>query len=122
MRVELRPTRPEDLPYVIGEPLPHRIKAITALADGVVLGVGGLVFKEGTAFAFVAMTDDARKYPMAIHRAGLMAMRMIRDTRLPRVIAQAQPDNPAAERWLVRLGFAPMETAAGRVFVWRRPT
>jgi hypothetical protein len=117
MRVELRPTVAADLPQVIGEPLPHRIRAITALADGRVLGIGGIGFRpDGAVIAFVQMAAEARKYPAAIHRAGLAAMRMVRASGVPRVLAEAQPGNPAAARWLERLGF----TRLGDVYVWRR--
>ena len=35
------------------------------------------------------------------------------------VVAEAQPGNPAAERWLLRLGFKPIEIAGQQAFVWR---
>lgn len=124
MRVLLRPTVAADLPHLrhlIGEKLPHRIQAITALADGLVIGIGGFGFRpDGTVIAFVAMTDEARQYPAAIHRAGLMAMAMIRRSGAPLVVAEAQPGNPAAERWLMRLGFEPAEISGQRIFIWER--
>jgi hypothetical protein len=121
MRVTLRPTVPADLPHVTSEPAPYRIRAITALAGEKVLGVGGIGYRpDGTVIAFVAMIEEARKYPVAIHRAGLMAMRMIRDTGLPVVVAEAQANNPAAEPWLLRLGFRRREVAGHEVFVWER--
>lgn len=121
MRIELRPTVPADLPCVIGEPLPHRIKALTALAGDKVVGIGGIGFRpDGTVIAFVHMNEEAKRYPAAIHRAGLAAMDMIRASRVPLVVAEAQPGNPAAIRWLKRLGFAPMTIKGEQVFVWRR--
>lgn len=121
MRVTLRPTIAEDLPHVIGEDLPHRIRAITALAGDQVLGVGGIGYRpDGTVIAFVAMLDEARKYPVAIHRAGLLAMEMIRGSGVPLVVAEAQANNPAAEPWLLRLGFKPREISGQRAFVWER--
>jgi len=67
MRVELRPTIAEDLAYVIAVPLPHRIRAVTALADGKVIGVGGIAHRpDGTVVAFAAMLDEFRKYPAAV--------------------------------------------------------
>lgn len=119
MRVTLRPTIAADLPHVIGEPLPHRIRAITALAGDKVLGVGGIGFRpDGTVIAFVSMLEEARRYPAAIHRAGLLAMRMMRESGVPRVIAEAQADNPAAEPWLLRLGFRPVDIDGRKAYVW----
>lgn len=121
MRVTLRPTVAADLPHLIAQPLPHRIQAITAVAGDQVVGIGGIGFRpDGTVIAFVAMSDEAKRYPVAIHRAGLMAMDMIRRARVPVVVAEAQPGNPAAARWLERLGFKACELAGERVYVWQR--
>jgi RimJ/RimL family protein N-acetyltransferase len=130
-RVILRPTLPQDLPFLIGEPLPCRIRAITAVLspadeeadaddhdpsagvaarerpDGPsVIGIGGIAFPpEGPAWAFVQQAPEAKQYPLAFHRAGLMAMQMIRELGLREVVATADADNPTALRWLRRLGF-----------------
>jgi RimJ/RimL family protein N-acetyltransferase len=131
-KLTLRPTVAADLPHVIGEPLPWRIRAITALADDRIIGLGGVAFPpEGPAIAFVQLAPapgdgggpEARRYPVAFHRAGLMAMEMIRASGVARVIATADTGNPAAVRWLERLGFTPAERQdiAGRiVFVWTK--
>jgi hypothetical protein len=123
MRVTLRSTIAADLPHVVGEPLPYRIRAITALAGDKVIGLGGLAFPpNGTVWAFVQQSEDAKRYPAAIHRAGLMAMRMIRDSGLAEVVATADADSAAARRWLRRLGFveAGRQDIAGQmVFLWR---
>jgi hypothetical protein len=141
-KVTLRPTILADLPHVIGEPLPCRIRAITALVDDRVVGVGGIAFpSQGPAMAFVqlapssaeaAACDDehsattipeAKHYPVAFHRAGLMAMEMIRASGLRQVIATADADSEVAVRWLKRLGFRPAESQriAGKLlFVWNR--
>src|SRR5215468_2951761 len=96
-KVTLRPTIAADLPHVIGEPLPYRIRAITALVDDRVIGMGGIAFPpHGPAVAFAQLvpsspnqdgtadrdehagsTPEARRYPVAFHRAGLMVMEMI---------------------------------------------
>jgi hypothetical protein len=128
-KITLRPTVPADLPHVVGEPLPWRIRAVTALADDRVIGMGGVAFPpHGPAIAFAQLapapdggSPEARRYPVAFHRAGLMAMDMIRTSGVARVIATADPGSPAAGRWLKRLGFAAAEhqPVEGRVlFVW----
>ena len=118
MRVILRPTVPADLSAVIGETLPYRIKTLTAVlrpspSEGegeTILGVGGLAFPPGgPVWAFVQQAQQAKKYPVAFHRAGLMAMRMIRQMGIREVVATCDEDNPAAVRWLKRLGFHPGE-------------
>jgi RimJ/RimL family protein N-acetyltransferase len=105
--VRLRPTIAADLPHVVGEPLPFRIRAITMLIDDRVVGLGGIAFPpHGPVIAFVQQTGEARRYPVAFHRAGLLAMRMIRESGLGHVVATTDRDSPRAIRWIERLGFA----------------
>ncbi len=140
-KVTLRPTILADLPHVIGEPLPYRIRAITALIDDRVIGMGGIAFPpDGPAIAFVqlapssreetvcasepaaASIPEARRYPVAFHRAGLMAMEMIRRSHVAQVVATADARSDVAVRWLKRLGFQPAEhqQIAGKLlFVWK---
>jgi hypothetical protein len=129
-KITLRPALLADLPHVIGEPLPYRIRAITALAGDRIIGMGGVAFPpDGPAIAFVQFAPapggsggaEARRYPVALHRAGLMAMEMIRASGVAQAIATADAGNAAAVRWLKRLGFGPAERQpiAGRIlFVW----
>lgn len=122
-RVALRPTIAADLAHVIEGPLPFRVRALTALAGDAVIGVGGLAFPpDGTVWAFVQQTPEAKHYPVAFHRAGLMAMRMARDLGLTQVVATADADSAVAQRWLKRLGFAEAgrtSVAGQAVFVWQ---
>jgi RimJ/RimL family protein N-acetyltransferase len=133
-KITLRPTIPADLPHVIGEPLPCRIRAVTALADDRVIGLGGIAFPpHGPAIAFVQLAPppedgagvpEARRYPVAFHRAGLAAMAMMRASGVAQVVATADAGNAAAVRWLKRLGFEETERQdiAGRLlFVWNAP-
>jgi RimJ/RimL family protein N-acetyltransferase len=104
--VRLRPAIASDLPDIIGEPLPCRIRAITVLADDRVIGMGGIAFPPyGPAIAFVQQTAEAKNHPVAFHRAGLLAMQMIRDAGIMQVVATTDRDNPTAIRWIRRLGF-----------------
>ena len=137
MPVILRPTVAADLPACIAEPLPYRIQCVTAvLCDpipaqlralcpspqaGKIIGLGGIGFRpDGTVVAFAQLQPEAKHVPLALHRAGLMVMDIIKASRIPRVLAQAQEDNPAAERWLLRLGFRPITIAGHLAFVWER--
>lgn len=123
MRITLRPTVAADLAHVFDRPIPHRIRALTAVNGEQVLGVGGIGYRpDGTVIAFAAITDEARGYPAAIHRAGLAAMRMIREAGVQAVLAEAEENNPAAERWLLRLGFRKIEIGGQPAFVWERDT
>lgn len=120
VRVLLRPTVASDLPHVIGQPLPFRIKAITAHIGDQVLGVGGLGYlPNGVVGAFVAMNEEGRKYPVAIHRAGLAAMAMIRASGERRVVAIADLLIPSAERWLERLGFEAVTVDGITAYIWQ---
>lgn len=121
MRVELRPTIAADLPFCIDRPLPHRIKALTALVDGAVIAIGGIGYRpDGTVIAFMQGGEELRKYPRAVHRAGKLGMALIRRSGAPYVLAEAQDNNPAAERWLLHFGFEPTEFGGQRAFIWRR--
>jgi hypothetical protein len=141
-KVTLRPAIAADLTHVIGESLPYRIRAITALVDDRVIGIGGIAFPpHGPAIAFVQLAPssrqdaagdgeravagvpEARRYPVAFHRAGLMAMAMIRRSGVAQVVATADARSEVAVRWLKRLGFqlAQRQPIAGTVlFVWNR--
>lgn len=120
-RIVLRPTVAEDLAHVTSDELPHRIKAITAVDGENVLAIGGLGFRpDGTVIAFMAMIEEFRKYPVAIHRAGIAGMKLIRECGVKRVFAQAQVGNPAAAPWLLRFGFRECEVAGEKAFVWER--
>lgn len=123
MRVRIRPSIASDFTALIGGPPACRCQCLTAEADGKVIGIGGFTFPPGgDVWASVFMIDEARKYRLAIHRAGLTAMALARKRGFRKVYATAQPDNPAAERWLERLGFKAAEVAGEKVFVWECAT
>lgn len=122
-RITFRPTVSSDLSAVIGEPLPFRIRAITVLDGDKVLGIGGIGFTpDGRVIAFVQQSEEAKRYPIAFHRAGLMAMRMIEESSVAEVLSSADKDNPKALQWLERLGFVRAGDIENNraLFVWRR--
>ena len=121
MRVQLRPSRPEDFAaladLVDGGPA-YRVRSITALLDGEVVGIGGLIYRpNGEVWASMALREGARRYRTLVHRCGRAGMRLIKQSGARCVYAKAQPGNAAAERWLERFGF---RRHAGDTFVWRR--
>jgi hypothetical protein len=120
MRVELRPTIAADLEQLASEPLPFRIRAITAHIGDQVLGAGGLGYRpDGIVVAFAVVSDEFRRYPAAIHRAGIAAMRMIRASGERRVIAIADDRVPAARRWLEYFRFKPVSIDGVTAYVWQ---
>lgn len=123
----LRPTLAADLPSCIAEPLPHRIRCISAVIPGEepgterVIGIGGIGYRpDGTVVAFAQLMPEFLQYPRAVHRAGRAGMALIRKSRVPTVIAETDPGNAAAARWLLHFGFVAREVGGHKVFVWRR--
>ena len=119
MRITLRPSVASDFLALIDRSPAYRCQCLTAEADGKILGLGGFMFPPGgDVWCSAFITDEGRKYPVALHRVGLAVMALGRRRGFAKVYATAQPDNPAAERWLERLGFRPTDVAGEKVFVW----
>lgn len=120
IRVLFRPSVADDFVALQGSPPIYRSRCTTATVEDRVIGIGGLVYPpDGEIWASVLMADEARQYPAAIHRAGRRAMAEFRRLGVKRVFAEAQPGNPAAERWLLRLGFVAIDVLGRKAFVWR---
>jgi len=117
----IRPATRADIDQLIDEPLPWRVRAFAVENEGKLLGVGGFVHQPGAIAAFVIKAEGAEKYPLALHRAGLMAMREAKETGYRRVVALAEKLNPAAERWLARLGFKQVMVDNESAWVWEAP-
>lgn len=119
MRISLRPTTLADLRQITHEPLPIRIRAISAIAGDRVLGVGGIGYRpDNVVIGFAVISDELRAQPMALHRAGLAMMKIIRESGVPQVIAIADENVAAATRWLERLGFTGVLEHGRKVYVW----
>lgn len=90
---------------------PTRIIALTAKIDGRVLGIGGVaIYPSGLRAAFMDVSEEGRKYPIALHKAGLAALAMMKEKHIRKVYAEAV-GHEAAERWLLRLGFEKVDGA-----------
>lgn len=115
----IRPATRADIDQLISEPLPYRVRAFAVEDNGKLLGVGGFAYQPNdTIAAFVLKAPGAGRYKVALHRAGLMAMAEARASGFRRVVALAEKTNPAAERWLARLGFKQVMVEGEQAWVW----
>ena len=96
---------------------PVRVLALAAKVDGRVIGIGGVAFfPTGQKVAFADITDEARKYPVSIHKAGLAAIDLARRHGIRQLVATGE-SHDASRRWLLRLGFLPVDVGAGVNYV-----
>jgi RimJ/RimL family protein N-acetyltransferase len=119
MKAEIRYATEADFVAMGLTERPHRIRALAVTAGDDLLGVGGFSFPPGHVVAFVFMRPGAERHAVTLHRAGLMMMAEARRLKLTKVVAEAHKDNPAAERWLARLGFRPRLLHGETVWVWQ---
>lgn len=82
--------------------------------DGKVVAVAGLSYKSGYVAVFADISPRAKAFPHTLHRH---ALRLIRDAlrRHRYIFAEANTEEPGAERWLTRLGFEKI----GNGTLWR---
>jgi RimJ/RimL family protein N-acetyltransferase len=119
-KVEIRYAVKSDFETLMEDPLPWRVRAFAAVLDDELLGVGGLAFMpDGTVAAFVRMDEKARRYKVAIHKAGLRTMQEAKRLGIRRVVALAEDGIEPARRWLQRLGFNKMIVDDQEVWVWQ---
>lgn len=105
-----------------GMDIPYRMIALVGRNDeGRIIGVGGIAFlPDGQKYAFTELTDEARKHPMALHKAALMILDAARRRGIKRIVASADmAASPAAKRWLARLGFQQHEWNNQEVWIWQ---
>lgn len=96
---------------------PVRTIALAAKVEGRVIAVGGVaMFPNGMNIAFTDISDEARKYPVSIHRAGLKAIALAKKQGIKHLTTSGM-SNPASERWLLRLGFHRVETDGAPIYV-----
>ena len=93
---------------------PVRVLALAGKVDGQVIAIGGILFwPNGVKHAFADIGPEARRYPVALHKAGLAVLKLAREHDLRELRAVAAEPKDAAVRWLTRLGFKPVEGAEG---------
>ena len=84
---------------------PVRLWGYAAELNGEVLAFGGLAFMPEYVVAFMQGHEHISRFPVAFHKAVKRGLREAKERGIPRIIALADENVPAAERWLERLGF-----------------
>ncbi len=79
--------------------------ALVGDLDGEIIAVGGLAHHKGYLVAFYDMDEKARRYKIALVKAGKRMIGSIKPNRL--VLAQADAKEPCACRWIESMGFKP---------------
>ncbi len=88
---------------------------MTMREEGRIIAIGGFAYVGNCIVGFMDAKPRARKYPIALHKAALKIMQEARARGYRSIATLADMEvSPAAERWLVRLGFAPNEDGTHR--------
>jgi len=102
-RLEIRPATAKDFAAMGRKVGKESVRAVAAELDGRTLGVAGLSLGMGITL-FSDITEELRKYPIAIVRAGAEIRKLIYAQDRP-VYSAAQDDNPLRNaRFLEYLG------------------
>lgn len=91
------------------------VKGVAGLLDGEVIGAGGFAIAAGKVIAFCEIRDAAREFKTAIHRSAIRLMLEARE-RHRMIMAECDPKEVGAPKWLSRLGFEEISKGA---WVWR---
>jgi hypothetical protein len=94
---------------------PTILRGVAGFVDDQLVAVAGLVFAGGHVVAFCDLKEEARPHKTLIHWAATKLMREAKK-RHKRIIAQCDPQEPGAARWLQRLGFVHEE---GDLWAWQ---
>ena len=105
--VTLRAATREELLAAARGPLPDNTRGLAIVRGDQVLGVGGVahVADYQLFLAFASLTDEARRHPVAVHKAGKRSLQIAREMGAEWVVSVANGSVPAAARWLERLGY-----------------
>ena len=121
-RATLRPATSADVRHFAGS-IPLRCELALAGEDetGALIGVGGVaVLPDGRRMAFTELTEEARRHPVALHKAALRVLHEARAAGVRELVATTDIGRtPAGERWLKRLGFERAEAAGGTCWTWK---
>jgi hypothetical protein len=124
MAIVITPLTAADVAEITSEPHPYRVSGFTARLDGNVIAIGGAAhLPDGTLLAFAHLSDEARRRKVWLHKHAKGVLTRLAAQRR-RIVATASPEIPAAQRWLERLGFVPMDVSVenGRlIWIWSEP-
>lgn len=112
MSIVTRPATPADFSN-LGIDLPARVRALALECDGQTLAIlGGIMdMPDGITAAFLSVGETPpKRFGLSLHRAAHALIDEARRLGFRRIAAEAEPGNEAAERWIRRFGFAPIET------------
>lgn len=120
MNPEIRPTTQDDVERFFGKPMPYRARAVTAVVGEKIIGIGGVaMLPDGSALAFLDMADGAERYAVTLHKTALRVIADAKRRGIRKIAACADLTKPAAVRWLIRLGFHPVQIDGETVYIWQ---
>ena len=103
--MHVRPATRADIEAFSDMPNKPTILAWAGEVDGEIIALGGIAFSNGRWFGFCDLKDEARKYKMTIMRTTKGVFEEARRQGIRYVYAEADSNEPKAERWLASLGF-----------------
>lgn len=115
--ITVRPATREDIEAFSGERLPVTVMALAGEVDGRIVGIGGLARVNGWLVGFCDLSEEGRRYKMAIVKAARRILATARSEGRQFVYAWADPTEPNATRWLQSLGFVAVNESG--LFKWR---
>lgn len=120
MRVKVRPATHADFMTLCGREPPYRCRAWAGEVDGRLVAIGGAAFgmhPTAAATVFLEGSEEARRFPVALHRAALTALISLRNAGLTTIAMVVDTCKPRSEAWARRLGFEPVDDSG--VWIWR---
>ena len=117
MSCELRTLTRGDFENWFGHPPSNTLRGVVGIVDGVIVGIGGVVYEDHIAKAFMELRPEARRYKRDIIRGARWVVEMMeREHKLVYAVAQDQENAPV---FLKHFGFKPVESSLGEVYQWR---
>lgn len=120
--VEIRPATKEDIDELYGHRHKYSMRAITAVIDGLPVGIAGVYYDGVSVVAFSVIKPELRVYPFAIYKAARMVKNMIKKNKVP-AYAVADPKIEGSSELLIHLGFEHVgPSTQGEVYKWNPDT